>query len=144
MLINHHQKKWLDTVSRFVCCAMNSQRFFKLAMCYQYMQSAPLIATSARWTKVKVGGENAKWLPINNGHNFGPGTWSYIFQQMKNSRNMTQNFTQCTGTILVLWRVNLTANAAVMSADDICVRCTYRHSDWCCVFNVNFLKNKNM
>ena len=32
---------------------------------------------------------------------------------------------------VVPWRVNSTANATVMRADDVCVRSTFRHSGWC-------------
>ena len=53
MSINRHRKKGADSFK--IChCAMNLQHFFKPAMCYEHMQSAPLMATSTKWTKVKV------------------------------------------------------------------------------------------
>ena len=104
--------------------ATNSWHFFKPAMCYQHMQSALLIATCMRWTKVKV-------VNCHQWTSFWTQNWN--FSAAKKIKKCDWEFVQWwqwAGIILVLWRVNSAANATVTRADDICICHTYGHCRW--------------
>ena len=94
--------------------------------------------------KRKVGGENAKWLIVINGQNFGLWTSSLIFQQIKN---------------LEMWfqLPSTSRNYFSCAMSEFCSKCYSHMSRWClcllcihtdlmlnrCIFSKTNLRNKN-